>query len=118
MAFTFNWAGVNINPIQGGSNNYQQTIRNDSANWGNAARGAEQYIANRKYAQILDKQYRMAEIQGRIKQLEARNAEIRQQIQGMAQTAVAPTQYQPSPAFVSTAEHPTPTNYPYSNELR
>ena len=118
MAFTFNWAGVNINPIQGGSMNYQQTIRNDAANYGNAARGAEQYIANRKYAQILDKQHRMAEIQGRIKQLEARNDEIRKQMLGMAQTAVAPTQYQPSPAFVSTAEHPTPTNYPYSNELR
>lgn len=118
MAFTFNWAGVNINPIQGGSKNYQQTIRNDAANWGGAVRGYEQRKANQEYATILDKQHRMAEIQGRIKQLEARNAEIRNQIQGMAQTAVAPTQYQPSPAFVSTAEHPTPTNYPYSNELR
>lgn len=118
MAFTFNWAGVNINPIQGGSHNYEKTLREDYAALGNFMRGYEQRKANQEYATILDKQHRMAEIQGRIKQLEARNDEIRKQIQGMAQTAVAPTQYQPSPAFVSTAEHPTPTNYPYSNELR
>lgn len=89
MAFTFNWAGINAPAIQGGSNNYQQSIRNDAGSWGDAARGYKINKANKEYADLLNKQYRMSEIQGRIKQLEQRNAEIRQQIQGMGQTAVA-----------------------------
>lgn len=83
MAFTFNWAGVNIPTIQGGSNNYQQTIRNDASNWGNALRGYEQRKANQEYADMLG-QYsngnpRIAEIEAEIKQLEAQNAELEKQ---------------------------------------
>lgn len=96
MAFTFNWAGINAPAIQGGSNNYQQSIRNDAASWGDAARGYKINQANKEYADLLNKQYRMSEIQGRIKQLEQRNAEIRQQIQGMGQTIAEEL---PGPAF-------------------
>lgn len=83
MAFTFNWAGVNIPTIQGGTNNYQQTIRNDASNWGNALRGYEQRKANQEYADMLG-QYsngnpRIAEIEAEIKQLEAQNAELEKQ---------------------------------------
>lgn len=98
MAFTFNWAGINAPAIQGGSNNYQQAIRNDAASWGDAARGYKINQANKEYADLLNKQYRMSEIQGRIKQLEARNAEIRQQIQGMGQNAIS---VEPDPAAIS-----------------
>ena len=42
MAFTFNWAGVNTPQIQGGSRNYQQTIRSDAQAAGNLVRGYEQ----------------------------------------------------------------------------
>lgn len=83
MAFTFNWAGVNIPTVQGGTNNYQQTIRNDAAHWGNALRGYEQRKANQEYADMLG-QYsngnpRIAEIEAEIKQLEAQNAELEKQ---------------------------------------
>lgn len=83
MAFTFNWAGVNIPTIQGGTNNYQQTIRNDASSWGNALRGYEQRKANQEYADMLG-QYsngnpRIAEIEAEIKQLEAQNAELEKQ---------------------------------------
>lgn len=83
MAFTFNWAGVNIPTVQGGTNNYQQTIRNDASNWGNALRGYEQRKANQEYADMLG-QYsngnsRIAEIEAEIKQLEAQNAELEKQ---------------------------------------
>ena len=118
MAFTFNWAGFNVPIIQGGSNEYQKNMIEAFGNAGNVLRGYEQRKADQEYADILSKQHRTYEIKARIQQLEQRNSDIRQQIQGIAQTAVAPTQYQPSPAFVSTVEHPTPTNYLYSNELR
>lgn len=88
MAFTFNWAGVNINPIQGGSNNYQQTIRNDAANWGNALRGYEQRKASQEYADILkgfnnpNNATRILELEAEIKRLEQRNEEIKAQLGG------------------------------------
>ena len=118
MAFTFNWAGVNVPTIQGGTNNYQQTIRNDAANWGSALRGYENRKANQEYADILDARSRVAQIQARIAQLQERNREIMQELSAITPTAVEPVQpYQPGPAFVSTPEQPTPTNYPYYNEL-
>lgn len=88
MAFTFNWAGVNINPIQGGSNNYQQTIRNDAANWGGAVRGYEQRKANQEYADMLKEfdnpntKAKILEIKAEIARLEKRNEEIKAQIGG------------------------------------
>lgn len=118
MSFTFNWAGINVPVIQGGNRDYQQTIRSDAANAGNAVRGYEQKKADWKYAEVLDARSRAGQIQARIAQLQDRNREIMQELSAITPTAVAPVQpYQPGPAFVYTSEHPTPTNYPYSNEL-
>ena len=90
MAFTFNWAGFGGNPeIKGGNGEYLKTMRDDFGNAGSAVRGWRIDKANKEYADLLDKQHRMSEIQARIKQLEQRNAEIRQKIQGSAQQAVA-----------------------------
>ena len=88
MAFTFNWAGVNIPTVQGGTNNYQQTIRNDAAHWGNALRGYEQRKANQEYADILNgfnnpnTSAKIAELQAELARLEQRNEEIKAQIGG------------------------------------
>lgn len=117
MAFTFNWAGVNIPTIQGGSKDYQQTIRSDAANWGNALKGYERRQADNEYADLLDKRDRISQIMARISALETRNQEIRQQIGAAVQTPVMANQPVQTPAFVSTEEHPTPTNYPYSNAI-
>lgn len=88
MAFTFNWTGFSTPEIRGGSNDYQRTIREDSSNFGGALRGYEVKKANQEYADILDKKGRISTISARIAQLEQRNAELRSQLQGMAQVAV------------------------------
>ena len=83
MSFTFNWAGVDVPVIQGGSNDYQKTIRADAANAGSFARGYEQRKADREYADMLDRYSagdpRIAEIQKEIEQLQAKNAELEKQ---------------------------------------
>ena len=102
MAFTFNWAGFGNPEIKGGNGEYLKTLRDDYGNAGAAVRGWRIDKANKEYADMLDKQHRMSEIQARIKQLEQRNAEIRQQIQGSAQNAVDPIE-------------PIPSNNPYGS---
>lgn len=88
MAFTFNWAGVDVPTIQGGSNNYQQTIRNDAASWGNALRGYEQRKANQEYADMLkgfnnpNTAAKIAELQAELARLEQRNEAIKAQLGG------------------------------------
>lgn len=88
MAFTFNWAGINAPAIQGGSNNYQQAIRNDAASWGGAVRGYEQRKANQEYADMLKEfenpntKAKILEIKAEIARLEKRNEEIKAQIGG------------------------------------
>lgn len=88
MAFTFNWTGFSTPEIRGGSNDYQRTIREDSSNFGGALRGYEVKKANQEYADILDSKAKIQTISARIAQLEQRNAELRSQLQGMAQVAV------------------------------
>lgn len=88
MAFTFNWAGVNINPIQGGSHNYEKTLRDDYAALGNFMRGYEQRKANQEYADMLKEfenpntKAKILEIKAEIARLEKRNEEIKAQIGG------------------------------------
>jgi hypothetical protein len=88
MAFTFNWAGLNVPVIQGGNRDYQQTIRADAANAGNAVRGYEQKKANWDYAHLLDNYSkgnpRIAEIENEIAQLQAQNAELEKQRAALA----------------------------------
>lgn len=119
MAFSFNWAGVNIQPIQ--PKDTMEQARVDAANIGSALRGYEVRQANREYADIIEGRNksleRMDEISNRIAQLQRRNEEIRAQLAGMQQTAVQPTVQQQVPTFVSTPGHETPTNYPYSNQF-
>lgn len=117
MSFTFNWAGVQgVTPVQ--VKDRDMTVRSDAAAWGSALRGYERRKADEEYAGILDKQRRVNEIKARIQQLESRNAEIRSQMSTITPQTVQPAQqYQPGPAFVSTPEHPTPSNYPYANNL-
>lgn len=87
MAFTFNWAGMNVPQIQGGSRNYQQTIRSDAQAAGNLVRGYEQRKAAQEYADILNgfKGADMSEvtaIEQEIASLKQRNAEIMTQLGG------------------------------------
>lgn len=98
MAFTFNWTGFSTPEIRGGSNDYQRTIREDSSNFGGALRGYEVKKANQEYADILDSKAKIQTISARIAQLEQRNAELRSQLQGMAQVAASA---EPGPAFPS-----------------
>lgn len=81
MAFTFNWArGQSIPTIKGGDNSYQQTIRNDAANWGSALRGYETRKANQEYADMLGGNVsEIAAIKAEIASLEKRNAELASQ---------------------------------------
>lgn len=81
MAFTFNWArGQSIPTIKGGDNSYQQTIRNDAANWGSALRGYETLKANQEYADMLGGNVsEIAAIKAEIAALEKRNAELASQ---------------------------------------
>lgn len=81
MAFTFNWArGQSIPTIKGGDNSYQQTIRNDAANWGSALRGYETRKANQEYADMLGGNVsEIAAIKAEIAELEQRNAELASQ---------------------------------------
>lgn len=88
MSFTFNWAGVDVPVIQGGSNDYQKTIRADAANAGSFARGYEQRKADREYADMLDSykstdvKTKVLEMKAEIARLEQRNQEIRKQLGG------------------------------------
>ena len=81
MAFTFNWArGQSIPTIKGGDRSYQQTIRNDAANWGSALRGYETRKANQEYADMLGGNVsEFAAIKAEIAALEKRNAELASQ---------------------------------------
>lgn len=82
MAFTFNWArGQSIPTIKGGDRSYQQTIRNDAANWGSALRGYETRKANQEYADMLGANASdIAAIKAEIAALEKRNAELASQV--------------------------------------
>ena len=81
MAFTFNWARrQSIPTIKGGDRSYQQTIRNDAANWGSALRGYETRKANQEYADMLGGNVsEIASIKEEIAALEKRNAELASQ---------------------------------------
>lgn len=88
MAFTFNWAGVNIPTVQGGNNDFQRLAREDGASWGNAVRGYEQRKASQEYADILkgfnnpNTAAKIAELQSELARLEQRNEEIKAQLGG------------------------------------
>lgn len=93
MGFTFNWAGVNVPQIQGGSRNYQQTIRSDAQAAGNMVRGYEQRKAAQEYADILGgNANEVASIKAEIARLEQRNAELEAQARAEEASEQAATQ--------------------------
>lgn len=87
MAFSFNWAGLNVPTIAG---KREVQIQNQQANvagkMGEALRGYERKQANQEYADLLasgsDNSAKIAQIQAEIQRLEQRNNEIRQLIGG------------------------------------
>lgn len=117
MAFSFNWAGVNVPQIQ--PKDTTENAMRDADNIGRALRGYEVRQANKEYADIIngrnDALTKMDEISNKIAQLQRRNEEIRSQLAGMQQTVVDPAMQQAQP-FVSTPGHETPSNYPFSNQ--
>lgn len=118
MAFSFNWAGLNVPQIQ--PKDTMEQARADAANLGAAVRGYEVRKANREYADIIEGRNkslaRMDEISNRIAQLQRRNEEIRSQLAGMQQTGVQPYVANQAQTFVPTESQPTPANYPYFNQ--
>lgn len=86
MSFTFNWAGIHVNPVQ--VKDRSQQIREDAGNWGKAVRGYQVNKANNEYADML-KEYdnpsnkvQIMELKAEIARLEKRNEEIKAQLGG------------------------------------
>lgn len=87
MSFTFNWAGVHVNPIQ--VKDRSQQVREDAGNWGKAVRGYQVSKANDEYAEMLNN-FKPTDVQGinseigkltmELQQLKQRNAEIKTQL--------------------------------------
>lgn len=118
MAFSFNWAGMNIPQMQ--PIDTMQQAREDATSIGKALRGYEVREANSEYADIIngrnDALTKMGEIRNRIAQLQKRNEEIRSQLAGMQQTQVQPYGANQVQTFVPTESQPTPASYPFSNQ--
>ena len=82
MAFSFNWAGIDIPQIQ--VKDRWEEAREDAANIGKALRGYEKREADREYADILngyegpstDRGPEYRALQQELASLKARNAEI------------------------------------------
>lgn len=112
MAFTFNWAGTRINPI----NRYDSTkdYSEFASNVGTAARGLHNEMLDREYAGMIEGRNsalaRMDELSAQISRLEGRNAEIRRMLSGMQQEQV-----QPSLPVQPEGIHGQPAAYPYTN---
>lgn len=78
MAFSFNWAGTNINQIDP---NQSRQAYDDAKNLGEAAAGLRKRIGMSQYADLIrngsgGNSARIAEIQAEIKRLEDRNKEL------------------------------------------
>lgn len=63
MAFSFNWAGVNVQPIQ--PKDTMEQARVDAANLGAAVRGYEVRKANKEYGDLI-KNYREGNYSDRV----------------------------------------------------
>ena len=95
MAFSFNWAGIDIPQIQ--VKDRWAEAREDAANIGKALRGYEKRESDREYADILERRNseleRMDGISARIASLQKRNGEIREILASMEQNSVNPDEY-------------------------
>lgn len=108
MAFTFNWAGVNVSPV---SVRYDD-ITGAAGNFGTAARGSEIRDANRDYAEMLEADDRAAtrikEIDNELDFLKGRLSSLEYQRRISQSLPVAPGIPQDSPEG-------TGKNYPFQN---
>lgn len=100
MGFSFSWAGLNVPRVESRNQATLDNLNKDAANLGKAARGWQNSIYDEEYAGMAEGRNgalkRMDEISAQIARLERRNAEIRQQLQGMQARPVAPmVQQQP-----------------------
>lgn len=95
MAFSFNWAGIDIPQLQ--VKDRWEEAREDAATIGNALRGYEKREADREYAGLLERRNseleRMDGISARIASLQKRNGEIREILASMEQNSVNPDEY-------------------------
>lgn len=95
MAFSFNWAGIDIPQLQ--VKDRWEEAREDASNIGKALRGYEKREADREYAGLLERRNseleRMDGISARIASLQKRNGEIREILASMEQKSVEPNEY-------------------------
>ena len=93
MAFSFNWAGVNV-PTVGVYDGSKETL-NSMQNLGMAARGFEKKAADYEYAQTIDEAnnagVRISELEARLERLNARNAEIRKRLDKLRSVPANPS---------------------------
>ena len=95
MAFSFNWAGTNVNQIDP---QYSRQSYDDAKNLGEAAAGLRKRIGMSKYADLIrngsgSNDARIAEIQAEISRLEARNKELQSLATGYPGVQAAPQTY-------------------------
>lgn len=127
MAFSFNWAGTNINQIDP---NQSRQAYDDAKNLGEAAAGLRKRIGMSQYADLIrngsgGNSARIAEIQAEIKRLEDRNKELQnsmaasQQMQGYAPNpgAIAAQQMQGYGQFQDYVNNMGPQQGPASNNF-
>ena len=95
MAFSFNWAGIDIPQLQ--VKDRWEEAREDAATLGKALRGYEKREADREYAGLIERRNseleRMDGISARIASLQKRNGEIREILASMEQNSVNPDEY-------------------------
>ena len=95
MAFSFNWAGIDLPQLQ--VKDRWEEAREDAANIGKALRGYEKREADMEYAGLLERRNsemeRMDGISARIASLQKRNGEIREILASMEQKSVEPDEY-------------------------
>lgn len=100
MAFSFNWAGVDIPQLQ--VKDRWEEAREDASTIGKALRGYEKREADREYAGLIERRNsemeRMDGISARIASLQKRNEEIRALLASMERKSVEPGEYNDSDA--------------------
>ena len=110
MAFTFNWAGVHVDPINVKYGDPTQA----AGNLGRALAGYERKLADREYADLVESddraRARLAEIDSELTFLRGRLDSLQYQKRIQQPRAAAPQGEIVSPTGV-------PQNYPYRNDI-
>lgn len=113
MAFTFNWAGVHVDPINVKYGDPTQA----AGNFGRALAGYERKLADREYADLVESddraRARLAEIDSELTFLRGRLDSLQYQKRIQQPRAAAPVSS--SGEIVSPTG--VPQNYPYRNDI-